>query len=163
MGALNHFKLKFGGECKIFNFDIDELLVCKSDEFKQEILSSPYMRFDSYVVNYDPGLPEEATFKDYVYREKNIHGSAYKYVFDSALEGLMSVHYFNKRKGILSGFRSKNTVKIPAVEPTQAYFLHYKGISTNWKKYYSDKFKEDSLDKTDLKLDLSVQEVFMHL
>ena len=159
MGALNHFKLKFGGDCKIFNFDIDELLVCKSEKFKQEILSSSYMRFDSYVVNYDPELPQDASFKDYVYREQNINGSAYKYVFDSALEGLMSVHYFNK-KGLLSRFSSKSKVKIAAVDPDQAYFLHYKGISTNWKKHYSDKFKDDSLDKTDLELDNCVKNVF---
>ncbi|EDM27642.1 hypothetical protein LNTAR_20588 [Lentisphaera araneosa HTCC2155] len=163
MGALNHFKLKFGGECKIFNFDIDELLVCKSDEFKKKILSSPYMRFDSYVVNYDPSLPQESSFKDYVYREKHVHGSAYKYVFDSALEGLMSVHYFNKQRSGFTRFLSKNNVKIPAVDPSQAYFLHYKGISTNWKKHYSDKFKSDCLDKTDLELDLSVQEAFNYI
>lgn len=132
-GALNHFKLKHAQNCQIFNFDVDELLTCNQNT-KEKLHTEEYMRFDSCWVPVDKNIIESSfSFSDFQYRCTEFRRSAFKYVVNSEIEGVMSVHTFKRTKSVLDRFRRDKT-KIPPTAHDKGYFLHYRGINNGWKK-----------------------------
>jgi hypothetical protein len=175
IGALNHFTYKYGEACTIFNFDIDELLFCKNDDVKKSILSNYYTQVDSYQgAPLESSTPENYSFKDLLYREKQPRNGMWKYIVKGNI-GYLRVHkfkffynkfyYFHKfeiiKNGLL-GLISKNiNKKSPDILPIkQAYFIHYTPITTSWKE--NTRAGTQHLDEAKFELDILAQQVFTH-
>jgi len=160
IGALNHFKLKYGERSIIYNFDIDELLICKNDLIKEQIQKGESLRFNNYLVPYLPVDKEMYSFSDFIMREKKPKNSAFKYTVHGTDKGLMNVHYFKKEKNILDKLLLKKKSYGRLVDIEDAYFLHYRGITTNWRTHHSDRLKDIKIDASNLVKDTSIVEVF---
>ena len=160
IGALNHFKHRYASNCTIFNFDVDELLVVPSAQLKKRILSGEYLRFNGFVVPFDPDTGADASFRDFVYREKTPQNMSYKYVFDSSLECMMSVHRLRSFTTPLWKKLFKDPFQVDLVPLEEAYFLHYYGITTNWKSHVLDRFNPGKLNTEELLKDTSVKDFF---
>ena len=162
IGALNHFKFKYGHDCTIFNFDIDELLFCNDNNIKETIIASDYARINSYQGSpILPSTPKDYSFKHFLYREEKPRNCAYKYVVKGHL-GYLRVHkhsFFQNRfyylqlakagvhalRHFFSSKKARNPYDVMPI--TQAYFIHYTPITTGWKETDRSKIKPLDLDK----------------
>lgn len=160
VGALNHFKYRLGKNTSIFNFDIDELLVCRNQQIKQSLCNGKMTRFNSYTVPFTATPCPEYSFRDFRFREKEPRDSATKYVVNGDLPGIMNVHHFNPVphfwKMLLPGSRRLP----PAVPLADAYFLHYQGITTNWKIHNRDRLESIATAENFLVEDTAVIDAF---
>jgi len=157
VGALNHFKHRHAGNARIFNFDIDELLVCKSAKIKKRIASGELMRFNNYnVFSHDVSVPEPS-FSNFVLRMAGSRNNAYKYVVSGDVPGILNVHYFQRNVGVLRKVLPEFFVSGPVIPVEEAYFLHYMGISTNWNNNRGFANKEELKSAVE---DLSVVKAF---
>ena len=160
VGALNHLKLNSLNNTPILNFDIDELLVCKNDRIELEIQKGKYLKFQYYFMPFEQPKNTEYSFNDFTIREKTHRLKAHKYVINSSLEGTMDVHKFHLKKSLSSIWRKDNS-KI--IDIKDAYFLHYKGITTNWKKHYYDRLTPYDPSSGEYIKDYSVNKVLNNL
>lgn len=153
VGALNHFKYRLGNNTIIFNFDIDELLVCHSRKIKRSLCTGKMTRFNNYIVPFTTTTDPEYSFRNFRFREKKPRDSGTKYVVNGSLPGLMNVHHFNPAPHFWHRLLPKSRL-LPATTPlADAYFLHYQGITTNWKIHNTDR-----LEVTDLAENLYVED-----
>jgi hypothetical protein len=141
VGALNHFKHRFGEDTIIFNFDIDELLVVRNPKIKRALFHGKMMRFNSYTVPFAATATPNYSFRDFSYREKAPRDSGSKYVMKGNLPGLMNVHHFNPAARFWHRLSPGSWKRTPLVPPDDAYFLHYRGITTNWKVHNRDRLE----------------------
>ena len=142
----------------LLNFDIDELLQVKSlKKYKERKL----IYFNSYFIETkaDRKLPEDYSFRHFVYRNAHTRNRAYKYIVKmDALLYIGSPH----RARIKGAFISRRTIflLIQKIRKIQSYlkaripkkamsimaprgeevFYHYRGINTGWKE---DRFSFD--------------------
>lgn len=163
VGALNHFKYRLGKNTSIFNFDIDELLVCRNQQIKQSLCNGKMTRFNSYTVPFTATPDPKYSFRDFRFREKEPRDKATKYVVNGDLPGIMNVHHFNPAlrfwQKLLPGYR-----RPPAAVPlADAYFLHYQGITTNWKIHNADRLELIDLSENMYIEDTAVIDVFSHI
>jgi hypothetical protein len=167
IGALNHFKQRFGKHCKIFNFDIDELLVCKDPSLQERINKENLLRFDSYMVPHDTSLRDNYSFVDYIKRETMPRNGAYKYIVNGNTADILNVHKTEPRGKVRNLLKKALPKKYrhASVEPVEnAYFLHYMGITTNWKSGADEESIRtsgmESVNDARYTTDLSVKESF---
>ena len=172
-GALNHFMLKYGHDCTIFNFDIDELLFCKNEAVKSRIMSRYYSRFDSY--QSQPLLestPANYSFKDLLFREKDARKCCHKYIVQGNIAYLRvhKVKFFHNRFFYINLFRlvrsfitkvfsGEDKGEKDLVSMEDAYFIHYTPITTSWKE--SDRARHVSPEELkEYKIDSLAEDVF---
>ena len=141
VGALNHFKHRFGNNTVIFNFDIDELLVCHKPQIKRALRHGKMLRFDSYTVPLAATATADYSFRDFRYRERAPRKGSSKYVIKGSLPGFMNVHHFNPAARFWHKLLPKSWIRTPLAPVADAYFLHYRGITTNWKAHSRDRLK----------------------
>lgn len=136
VGAINHLKSRYVRNATIFHFDMDELLVLKTDKAKRAILSNRRVRFNSFFVPHIPGLREDYSFADFPKRYAQPRNGAYKHAVRSDTRGVMSVHHYVREPEFLWRLLPRNVSRGPVLPLTDAYFLHYRGITTNWNKHH---------------------------
>ena len=119
-GALNHAKLKYSSSY-LYNFDIDEILVYNKKEILDNLKLYDCLKFVSYdVLVLNENLSSEYSFSLFKYRTKKEFNQAQKYIINCKKVGYMNVH----------SVLTKNKLEIRS---SKGYFLHYMGITTNWK------------------------------
>jgi hypothetical protein len=167
-GSLNHCRLKYGCGSVIFNFDIDEILCVDSVWLNQQLQRFDVLYFDSYSVPFTRIDVENYTFGDFSKRNRYSRKSAKKYIYHDASVIANNVHYtrnvksefLNKiqaeiirllRKMMkirlfskLAVFLIESISKTRQVELHEGYFLHYDGITTNWKSIYHNRLGQES-------------------
>ncbi|MDD9883021.1 MAG: glycosyltransferase family 2 protein [Gammaproteobacteria bacterium] len=136
VGAINHLKSRYARNATIFHFDMDELLVIKTDKAKRAVLSNRQTRFNSFWVPHSPDLPARYSFADYTKRYAQPRNGAFKHVVRSDARGIMNVHRFIPEPMFLYRFLPRAISRGQILPVTDAYFLHYMGITTNWNKHY---------------------------
>ena len=132
----------------LLNFDVDELLQVKSlEKYKKRKL----IYFNSYFIETkaDGKLPEDYSFRHFVYRNAQTRNRSYKYMVKmDALLSADTPHYARlknpfPREIVLSlrKFWSYLKAKPPkkamskiALQEGEEVFYHYKGINTGWKE-----------------------------
>ena len=160
VGAFNHFKARYARDSLIFHFDIDELLVVKTKKAERAIYSNRQTRFNNFFVPYMAGMKKNYSFSDFSKRYATARNGGYKYVVRSDLRGVMTAHYFFPVPGFLYRLLPKKFSRGPVLNTDDAYFLHYRGITKNWKKYFFDRFTEYEQDHQNLIDDFSVIDAF---
>jgi hypothetical protein len=153
VGALNHFKHRLGKNANIFNFDIDELLVCRNQKIKHSLCNGKMTCFNNYIVPFTATPDPEYSFRDFRFREKKPRDRGTKYVVNGSLPGIMNVHHFNPTPRFWQRLLPKPWKPSSTAPLADAYFLHYRGITTNWKIH-----NEDRLEVTDLSENLYVED-----
>lgn len=150
VGAINHIKSRYARNAMIFHFDMDELLVLKTDKAKRAVLSNRQTRFNSFFVPHSPDMPAQYSFADYTKRYAQPRNGAYKHVVRGDTRGVMSVHHYARSPEFFWRLLPRNVARGPVMPLSDAYFLHYRGIATNWNKHYEgDRFSgEADADKT---------------
>jgi len=160
-GSLNHCRLKYGAESVIFSFDIDEILCLSEGKLNQYLYDFDVIMFDSYNVPYFGNEPEGYSFGEFTKRYLNTKKRVKKkYIYKN--EGVVAnnVHYARKidnivlyklhrelvhffkslsKRGVATKVLSRlveHLTKTKEVSPQEGYFLHYLGVTTNWKKGY---------------------------
>jgi len=136
VGAINHLKSRYARNAMVFHFDIDELLVLKTDQAKRAVLSGRRMRFNSFFVPHSPDVPAQYSFADYTKRYAEPRDGAYKHAVRSDTRGVMSVHHYARWPEFFWRRLPRNIARGPVLPLADAYFLHYRGIATNWNKHY---------------------------
>ena len=192
VGELNHFKIRYARKSLIFNFDIDELLVVKTTKAQRAIATKSYIRFDSYLV---PAImPNKAEYgaADFTKRQAKSRMGFYQYAVHSNIDrfsrGVMEVHIYEPSHNRLKQRIAKLLVallipssaarkrirdwccyKLPIAAMEDAYFLHYKAISTNWNAaphtmvHKNDRFEPSAQELSDLVEDNSVANAFRRI
>ena len=130
------------------NFDIDELLQVKSlEKYKERKL----IYFDSCFIETqaDGKLPEDYSFRHFVYRNAHTRNRAYKYIVKmdallcsgsphrAVLKGdFVPRRIILKLKKILSYLKLRLPKKVMSILALQGedVFYHYKGINIGWKE-----------------------------
>lgn len=149
VGALNHCMLKYSNDAVVFNFDIDELLISSRDFIDAKLTDSPVIYIDSYNVPRTGNLTLDYSFYDFTYRYKNIRGSARKHIFHSNKVKVVSHHNTWSDSGFLFFKKTRrNTIK--PLDIDKAYFLHFLGVTTNWK---SESKRDEIVSKDELVFD----------
>lgn len=132
----NHAYQCFGGASWTGHFDVDEYLSGLTggelkDLLKQSARSSGLLRFDSYLMPnvtdgraQSPSAAQMPTVRDFVYRARKLQGKAHKYIAQNKALKMANTH--NGR--VKFGYRRT------AVKPDRAAFLHYVGLTTNWRQ-----------------------------
>ena len=115
----------------LLNFDIDELLQVKSLEKYQKL---ELVYFDSYFVETkaDGELPQDYSFRHFIYRNAHIRNKAHKYMvkMDAMLHS-NGPHYTTLT---VPGRIILKLKKILSHHPrSEDVFYHYRGINTGWK------------------------------
>ena len=163
VGALNHFKYRLGNRTTIFNFDIDELLVCHSRKTRRSLRTGKMTRFNNYIVPFTTTTGPEYSFRDFRFRENKPRDSGTKYVVKGNLPGLMNVHHFNPAPRFWHRLLPKSWL-LPATTPlADAYFLHYQGITTNWKIHNTDRLEVTDLSENRYVEDTAVIDAFSRI
>lgn len=127
---LQHSLMEIGFQqfCKddayIFNFDIDELLAVDPTHLDKMLKgNSTYYEFKDWFVPMTLDKDSDYSFKDFLYKDANPHDKSYKYIVNKRNTDTIKIHYpKTKNKKLHDG----------------AYFLHYKGITTNWKHVFGN-------------------------
>lgn len=143
-GALNHCLRKFAGHGRLFNFDIDELLIADPDQLETELEGRDTLYFESYNVPFvRPGRSPYTHF-DFTRRYAERRRSARKFVCQS--EGVDVISQHNTwRPLLLPGKRPLRRNRPQRMTSEHAYFLHFLGITTNWQPHLN-KLEEVGLD-----------------
>lgn len=128
-GQLNHSRLRYGEVKTFLNFDIDELLVIKDKRVKTFIRKFPTVIFDGYKVPYVAVDKKEFSYSDFTKRTPEAEESR-KYSFNRTSISYNMVHRPVINKPAAKRFPSLFFIRVPV---SQAYFLHYQPITTDWK------------------------------
>jgi hypothetical protein len=140
-GQLNHCRLRFEQVNTFFNFDIDELLVIRNDKVRSWITTRPCVLFRSFTVPYFESGKSSYSFRDFKTRTtKVLH--ARKYSFSRKIVSNNGVH-----TPAFDHFSERYAPEVFTLEADvkDAYFLHYDGITTNWKKETSNTNRKSRL------------------
>jgi len=172
-GALNHCRLKHGHGSHIFNFDIDELLCYPRSRLDSELEKYDAILFDSYNVPFKGVDSGDYSYPDFRTREIDNRAAGFKYIYRSDRVFANSIHYVRTRKGNLSESFYRQVartrrklargnalqrylsrlllryLRLKYVDPSQGYFLHFIGITTNWKGVYYDRLSEQASSAPD--------------
>lgn len=135
VGALNHFKYRYGSSCKaIFNFDIDELLRFEDLDIKNRAMTRSLLRYSGFSVPFIKPESHDYSFVDY--KKRNIHpqSGGQKYSVPGNMAGVMDVHTFDPTPKWWHCLTPKSFIHGPVVDSDKASFLHYKGITLNWRQ-----------------------------
>ena len=129
------------------NADIDELLVVNGTTLGELICKKDCVVFDSYWVPFRYSAPDsDYNFRDFLFRKREPRGFAgAKYAFRFAAVRLNGVH--SVELGRASRFPALR------LDVGHAYLLHYKGITTNWKRVYYDRLRPEVPNPDDVRLD----------
>ncbi|MGM0444736.1 MAG: glycosyltransferase family 2 protein [Fibrobacterota bacterium] len=161
IGALNHCRLRFGRSSVIFNFDVDELLHYSSKKIDMHMKYGKMLSFGQYYVPVAEAPGEEYSFDDFSLRESQKREIHRKYIFRSdrilvnfvhtartkpnnavmVLEKMAEKIYTNivqflsekKMNRVLSAVKKVYPL-LPYKKIHDGWFLHYRGITTGWKK-----------------------------
>ena len=172
-GSLNHCRLKYGSGSAIFNFDIDEILCVEPDWLDQQLSQFDVVLFDSYQVPYQDCGSQDYSYGSFTKREPVNRKGGKKYIYRDSAVIANNVHFvrtvenelLNKtQKQLMRTFRQMKKTKAlnklatylsESISRTreaklhEGYFLHYGGITTNWKDVYYDRLSVD-IDDDDL-------------
>ncbi len=165
--SLNHCRLKYGGGAEIFNFDIDEILCVDSDWLDCQLQKFDVLMFDSYQVPFLDCRSDDYSYGAFSKRNRVSRIGGGKYIYRDSAVTANNVHFvrtvnnefLNKvqrelirlfrrmeKKRILpklATFFSESISKTRKAKLHEGYFLHYGGITTNWKGSYQDRLKRD--------------------
>ncbi len=138
--------------------------------------------FDSYNVPIKKQLTGNYSYSDFHTRETGNKGRAFKYVYKSDSVVANSVHFIRTQKSDraeriyrqfarlhkairkrthggssalkkLSNYMGKK-LRAKFIDPTaEGYFLHYYGITTNWKGAYYDRLTSENSAKPDVAIE----------
>jgi hypothetical protein len=179
LGSLNHCRLKFGLNNIIMNFDIDELLHLRSSNLNRYWWKYDLVLFNAYRVPFIKPLSEEYSYADFTFRDVIPQNDGYKYFFRPKAINVNNIHdallkkrprkiyrklehIFNK----LNRLQSKNILlnslintmslilRRKFVPICDGYFLHYTGITNNWKSIYWDRKKETILTDKHIRFEI---------
>jgi hypothetical protein len=100
------------------------------------------------------------SFRDFKYREKAPRKGSSKYVMKGNLPGFMNVHHFNPAARFWHKLLPRPWIRAPLVPVADAYFLHYRGITTNWKAHSRDRLKSVDTAASSLVEDTAVIDAF---
>ena len=119
----------------LLNFDIDELLQVESLE---KYGKRKVVYFDSYFVETktDEKLPEDCSFRHFVYRNASLRHSHFKYIVKMDKVLWCSVHQvlFKKKKRWVSRKIVRKLKRLwHYLGGKEDVFYHYRGINTGWK------------------------------
>lgn len=129
-GQLNHSRLRFEHVTTFLNFDIDELLVIRDENIRSLIRTSPCVAFEQYRVPYlDTGNPEYS-YADFRLRKAQPSGRARKYSFN---RGKTSGNFPHCAKFDRIAAKLFPWMFVKNARVSDAYFLHYAAITTDWK------------------------------
>jgi len=167
LGSLNHCRLKFGANNIIMNFDIDELLYLNNSKLRMYFKRYNLMIFDGYRVPFIKPITEDFSYADFSFRDKRPQQGGLKYFYkpravvannihDALLEGHQGLllKKLRTRYYRLCNAQKNNRIykclldlmaailKLKIANVNEAYFLHFIGITTNWKSIYWDRRKE---------------------
>ena len=181
LGSLNHCRLKFGSNNIIMNFDIDELLCLRKSEFQKYINRYSLTLFNGYRVPFIKPGSEDFSYKDFSFRDRVPQEGGRKYFYNPSGIKVNSIHsallkshrislyrrlesiYFKlynaKRKRWIYGFLLdfiSIILKLKIAPINEAYFLHYTGITNNWKSKYWNRKEETVLSGRHIKFDSSI-------
>lgn len=181
-GSLNHCRLKYGDNSTIFNFDIDELLCYPADLVSKHMMDHDILFFDKYNVPIKQALKPGYSYADFDTREASYRDRSFKYIYKSNAVVANSVHFARMKKSNqaervyrqlarlhkriwrksrrnsywlrkLSLFIGK-LLRARFVDPeNEGYFLHYYGITTNWKGVYYDRLTPENSSKPDVPIE----------
>jgi hypothetical protein len=161
------------------NFDIDELLYLGESELQKYINRYDLILFNAYRVPYIKPGSEDYSYKDFSFRDTEPQVGGRKYIYKPASvitndrhNVLLKKHRksFHKRLknkysklcevqnkswvySCLLRFMSK-ILKMKIVPINEAYYLHYTGISTNWKSIYWNRKEETSRTDKHVRFDI---------
>ena len=170
--ALNHFKIRYLRKSMLFNFDIDELLVVKNERAFRLAMRRRTTRFNNYTVPYIPPSAADYSFADFTKRAAEPRNLGCKYMARSDLRSYCKPHVaalYEQINGAfpLSTLAAKMYPKFIAhgkILPVEhAYFLHYAGITSNWRSFYHDRLQPYRQGSTDLADDYSVADAFRQI
>lgn len=133
-GALNHCLSKFARRGRLFNFDIDELLIAEKDRLEHELSGNSTLYFESYNVPFVPPERDDYTHFDFVWRHAQRRQTARKFICQTEAVDVISQH------------NTWSTLPIPfwhvmrrnrpeRMTSRHGYFLHFLGITTNWQPH----------------------------
>lgn len=143
-GALNHCLKRFARKGVLYNFDIDELLICDLTGLEKALGKNGVVYFNSYIVPYVKPKTESYSFEDFVYRRAEIKKTGRKFVCREEAVSVISQH--NTWNWLRLPFYSKLRRNKPEKYSVEsAYFLHFMGITTNWQPGLN-KLKEVTTD-----------------
>jgi len=172
-GSLNHCRLKYGRGSYIFNFDIDELLCYPRSRLDDELERYDAIVFDSYNVPLKKMAPGDYSYPDFKTREIENRGSGFKYIYNSDKVIANNIHFVRTRKSDFSEKIFRQLVRLARklsrgnalqrllsrvllrnlqqkyVDLSQGFYLHYLGITTNWKGAYYDRFGKEASSRPD--------------
>lgn len=179
LGSLNHCRLKFGSDNIIMNFDIDELLCLRKQEFKKYFYRYSLVLFNGYRVPFIKPTSEDYSYKDFLFRDRYPQQGGRKYFYNSNKVIVNNIHtallkrnrncLYRRLEAIyykMSGFYTFNRfhiwflklmsmlLRIKVVPIHEAYFLHYTGITNNWKAKYWNRKEEISQSDGLVRLDI---------
>jgi hypothetical protein len=180
LGSLNHCRLKFGLNNIIMNFDIDELLYLRKPELQKYINRYNLILFNGYRVPFIKPLLEDYSYVDFSFRDNEPQQGGRKYFYRPSNVIANNIHdALLKRHGIslyrrletiyykLSGTHKISRIysyllkfismilKLKIVPINEAYFLHYTGITNNWKSRYWNRKEETALSDKHIKFNIS--------
>ena len=131
-GSLTHALYMFHSTNWMINCDIDEYILSQNDLILKDYLkpidhSIAVIYMDSYrmsnIIDIETESIDLSTFK---YREKGNVAVNFKYIYRPELINFCSPHVALKKSG-----------EEISVKESQLYFLHYIGLTTNWKPYWA--------------------------
>ncbi len=169
-GSLNHCRLKYGSGSVIFNFDIDEILCTEATWLNDQIKQFDVLMFDSYQVpNQNLDSPDYSfgsfakrnrvnkdKVKKYIYRDSAVVANNAHFVQTVENETLYKIHKelmrlfrkMKKKRSLtrLATYISEFISGTREAKLDEGYFLHYSGITTNWKAHYYNRLNVDIND-----------------
>jgi hypothetical protein len=179
LGSLNHCRLKFGSNNIIMNFDIDELLYAEKLGLKRCIKKYNLILFNAYRVPFIKPESENYSYEDFSFRDSELQRGGMKYLYkpnkmivNNVHSALMKRHetslhrrledkYYRiseiAKKSLVNSFLLKfisEILKLKIVPVKEAYFLHYTGITNNWKSRYWNKKEETLLSDKHIKFNI---------
>jgi hypothetical protein len=180
LGSLNHCRLKFGANNIIMNFDIDELLYLKKPGLQKYINRYNLMLFDGYRVPFIKPISEDYSYADFLFRDSEPQQGGRKYFYNSSNVIANNIHTALLKRHGISLYRRLETIyyklsrthkisrlysyllrfisiilKLKIVPVNEAYFLHYTGITNNWKSRYWNRKEETALLDKHIKFNIT--------
>lgn len=173
IGQLNHCKIRFSDySTSIFNFDIDELLVVKNISIHERIKrihQEKIIMFSGYQVPHKLDLPENYSYTNFQDRYVHPQYEGKKYIISKNIRGVLESHNITHKKTFLYFLKRalEKCSKLVGIHFKRApikdaYFLHYKSITTNWQTWRQSRFTVDEADQLQTVEDRSVVEILEH-
>ena len=179
LGSLNHCRLKFGMNNIIMNFDIDELLILKNLDLRKYKWKYDLVLFDAYRVPFIKPSSEDYSYADFSFRDDTPQNGGFKYFYKPKSVTANNIHdallekrpkkIYRKLENIynrINSGQSRNrffrcllylmsfVLRRKLVPINEGHFLHYTGITNNWKSIYWDRKKEIILSDKHIRFEI---------